>query len=138
MANRNRFYPHLLDPDIDLWEDFLKVHGSDYTHFDYDVRVGAGRDPGTIVSEKFRKVGIDLSKRRIDVVGFRSGAIDIIEVTVYADLKSLGQLMTYPDLYRNTFKLNNKLQPVLVCREIAPDISGAIAKNNITVRVFPE
>ena len=138
MASRNRLYPHLLDPDIDIWEEFLAAFGSDYSHFDYDVRVGVGRDPGQIVIPKYRKLGIDLSKRRIDAVGFRSSGIDIIEITRYADLKALGQLMTYPDLYRKTFVRAEKLRPVLVCREIAPDLDSAIAKNHIITYTFPE
>jgi hypothetical protein len=138
MATRNRLYPHLLDPDIDIWEEFLSAHGSAYTHFDYDVRVGEGRDPGDLVNSKFRKVGIELSKRRIDAVGFRPGTIDIIEITVYADFKALGQLLAYPELYRSTFKRSIPIRPVLVCREIAPDLQQAITDNNITVRLFPE
>jgi hypothetical protein len=137
MANRNRQFPHLLDPDIDLWEEFLAKFGHLYTNFDYDVRVGEGRDPGPVVADKYRKMGIDLSKRRIDAVGFTNNSIDIIEITLYADLKALGQLLTYPDLYRTTFNSTYKPEPVLVCREIAPDISQAIFKNNITVRIFP-
>ncbi len=137
MGSRNRLYPHLLEDDIDLWEEFLAEYGHQYNSFDYDVRVGKGRDPGTIVNEKFRKVGIELSKRRIDVVGFRTGATDIIEITLFADLKALGQLMVYPDLYKQTFQHNEPLIPILVCREIGPDVHQTILKNSIDVRLFP-
>lgn len=138
MASRNRYFPHLLDPDIDVWEEFLAKYKPEYDAFDYDVRVGTGRDPGTIVEDKYRRLGIELSKRRIDAVGHRSGGIDIIEITVYADLKALGQLMAYPELYQQTFATTLPLRPVLVCREIAPDLQPALNLNNILIRIFPD
>ena len=138
MATRNRYYPHLLDPDIDVWEQFLPAYGMLYTSFDYDIRVGKGRDPGPYVQDKYRKVGIELSQKRIDAVGHRPGRIDIIEITVHADLKTLGQLIAYPDLYASTFNYRGPIQPVLVAREISSDLTPAILKHQIKTYLFPQ
>ncbi len=137
MAVKNRLYPHLLQPDIELWEDFLEGHSDNYTHFDYDVRVGEGRDPGPDYSDKIRQMGIDLSQRRIDVVGHRADHIDIIEISVYAGIKAIGQLMVYPQLYQDTFHPSLTLQPILICREISSDVAPYTVEFGIRTYHFP-
>ena len=46
MPGINRAFPHLLSPDIAVWQRFLEIHGTEYDYFDYDIRVGRGQDPG--------------------------------------------------------------------------------------------
>lgn len=137
MAFKNRFYPHLLQPSIDLWEMFLVDHANDYTSFDYDVKVGDGRDPGPRFSDKIRKMALGLSQRRVDVVGHRSDRRDIIEITPYAGIRAIGQLNVYPLLYRDTFTSPQRLQPVLICHDISPDIDVALVLASIIVHRYP-
>jgi len=137
VAFKNRFYPHLLQPSIDLWEMYLVDHASEYTSFDYDVKVGDGRDPGKRFSDKIRKMALGLSQRRVDVVGHRSDRRDIIEITPYAGIRAIGQLEVYPLLYQQTFKSPERLQPVLICHDISPDIDEALVRKAIIVHRYP-
>ena len=117
-----RRYPHLLKQDAALWGQYLKLHKDEYSHFDYDVRVGLGRDPGSEQPENWRKMGLDLSMRRIDVVGYTNIDIRIIEVTQSAGITALGQVMAYPILYRSTYFPDLPLSVLLVAREIQSDM----------------
>lgn len=129
--------PHLLKPDADLFYDFLQANPGRYTHIDYDIRVGLGRDPGESFPQDMRNMGIHLSQRRIDAVGFRPGAIDIIEVTLSAGLKALGQLHAYPQLYQESFFPVLPLHPVLVARQFSTDAETLFRQADIEVHILP-
>ena len=126
-----REFPHLLPDDIKVWKRFLSLFGQEYSHFDYDVRVGYGRDPGSTFSVKIRQMGIDLSQRRIDAVGHRPDRLDIIEITHSAGLTAVGQLLSYPILYGHMFNPSLPLVPILVCSEIQTDIENPLTDLHI-------
>lgn len=130
-------YPHLLSQDIPCWERFLLLYGSTYLRFDYDVHVGDGRDPGPQTPPQMRQVGIDLSHRRIDAIGYRPGETHIFEITRCASLKAVGQLISYPILYAHTFGPGKRLIPVLVCEEFHTDIDTVIKTLGVLHYVLP-
>lgn len=135
MALKNRLYPHLLPHDIEVWERWLGLYGSQYTHFDYDVRVGQGRDPGENYAPNMRQMGIDLSQRRIDAVGHQKDRITIIEITTAAGLKTIGQIFTYPVLYQRKFHPLKPLRSLIVCSSVQDDMRPALTAHNIQTDV---
>jgi hypothetical protein len=137
MPGINRAFPHLLKPDIEVWQRFLDAHQSEYDYFDYDVRVGIGQDPGDRLPENLRQMGIELSKRRIDAIGYTANTITIIEITRDAGLTSIGQLTAYPVLYRQTFPTTRKILPLLVAETLKPDVQPALEAAQIPWLLFP-
>jgi len=137
MTFKNRFYPHLLEEDIEVWERFLKMHAHEYTHFDYDVRVGIGRDPGAAYPENIRGMALKLSMRRIDAVGHKPGSLTIIEITTAAGLTAIGQLTTYPILYRETYNPTKLIDVLLVAESLQSDVQPALEANLIPYLLFP-
>jgi hypothetical protein len=135
MASKNRLYPHLLPVDIEVWERWLTKNGADFLSFDYDVRVGDGRDPGESYSPNIRQMGIDLSQRRIDAVGHQPGQITIIEITRSAGLKTIGQTMAYPVLYRRKFNYDGPLQSIIVCESVQDDMTAVLNAHNIETQI---
>lgn len=138
MSGRNNLYPHLLQPDIDLWIRFLDKYEDHYNDFDYDVRIGKGRDPGNSEPENIRKMAIGLSQRRIDVVGYKEDEIQIIEITLSAGLKCIGQMETYPLLYKQTY---NSLLPVttlILAEKIEADIEPILIERNYKYIIIPK
>jgi len=138
MARKNRFYPHLLQADIDLWERFLKLHESEYNYFDYDVRIGKGRQAEEFHDTKIKKMALDLSMRRIDVVGYKPNVIEIIEITCFGDLKCLGQLLTYPQLYKETHHPVLPVTTLLLAEKLGADIEPVLIQNNYKYEVIPK
>ncbi len=131
MAHDNYLYPHLIQEDIDIWKLFLAQHKDKYQYFDYDVRVGRGRPIADNEPELMQKMAVDLSKRRIDAIGYTPSEIHIIEITRVAGLKAIGQLHTYPLLYALTFKPLRPIRPVLVCGSLETDIQPIIDASRI-------
>jgi len=136
MTWKNNLYPHLLPEDIKVWEAFLDKHRGQFGRFDYDVRVGQGRDPGEIFSPEIRQMGVDLSQRRIDAVGYGASEIWIIEITTSAGLKAVGQLLSYPVLYYDRFHPGLPLKPFLCCSSLQSDILPILVKHNIDYELF--
>jgi len=82
-------------PEIAVWRAWLKVYQGDYDHYDYNVRVGPGSDPGPTFPAEARRMAIVNSKARIDAVAWRQGYPTVIEVKEYATCRALGQLQHY-------------------------------------------
>jgi len=138
MSRRNRFYPHLLDPDIDLWLRFLDLHEDKYNAFDYDIRVGKGRPTTTDQSEAIQKMAIELSQRRIDAVGYNNDSITLIEITCSAGLKCIGQMETYPILYKQTYKPSLQIKTLLLAETIQADIEPILIARNYDYIIIPK
>jgi hypothetical protein len=137
MANKNRLYPHLLPEDIALWERFLAQYSTQFQYFEYDVRVGEGRPADTSYPDNIRQMALDLSMRRIDAVGYTPSELYIIEITTSAGLKAVGQLITYPILYAQTYHPARPLHPLLVTADLQPDVLPALQTHAIDHIVLP-
>jgi hypothetical protein len=137
MGSLNRLYPHLLPQDILVWLRFLDKYSDTYHDFEYDIRVGKGRPAPIEYPDNIRQMVHDLSMRRIDVVAHSPRLITIIEVTRQAGLKAVGQMITYPILYRQTFGPTKPLKSLLICEELNPDIEPALRLHHIGWQLFP-
>lgn len=115
-------YPHLLPPDVPVWERYL-ARGGDGRHLiEYDVRVGLGRDPGPEYPENIRAMALDLSFRRIDAVAHHRDHITVIEITTAIGMAALGQIQAYPVLYRLTFMPSLPIFGLLVAERFESDM----------------
>ena len=130
MSGKNNLYPHLLQPDIDLWERFLLKYGTNYKAFDYDVRIGKGRMPDDSYPENIRKMAFGLSQRRIDVIGYKQNEIEIIEITLSAGLKCVGQMEAYPLLYKETYHPTLPVTTLILAEKIESDIENILRQRN--------
>lgn len=126
-------YPHLLEVDALLWHQHRLKFEDRYERFDYDVNVGTGRDPGSDFPDNIRQMAVRLSTRRIDAIGFRGPSIDIFEVTHSAGFTAVGQLVSYPILYRLTFGTDAILTPILVAGRVQTDIQPVLDRLHIPV-----
>lgn len=138
MGIHNLKYPHLLPEDVPVWERFLEKYGSQFFNIKYDVRVGSGQPVGLDQPPNMRKMAIMLTQRRIDAVGYTRAGILVIEITRRADLKSIGQLETYPVLYRQKFDPRARVTPLLVAEELETDIKSILDHKGIDYVLLPE
>ena len=90
-----RHFPHLLPLDRELWIDFLDLPANVYKDYQYDVKVGNGRDPGPDFPDHMRQMALNISRRRIVAIGFTGTTPTIIEISTNAGLTPLVQLIAY-------------------------------------------
>jgi len=131
MARPSRPYPHLLPDDIAVWERYLDKHPDLYDNIDYDIRVGDGRDPGPDHSDTMRRMALDLSRRRIDAIGYNGDGITLIEITRRAGLTAIGQLFAYPILYKTSFPTDRTVTMLLVCEQLATGVQPVLEAHAI-------
>lgn len=131
MAVENRQFPHLLPVDIEVWKRFLAKFGDLFSYFDYDVRVGEGRPAPEGNHRVIQKMALDLSKRRIDVVGYSGHLRTIIEVTTGIGFTAVGQIQVYPELYRATFTDHGPLRVLIVGSHLQDDIAAPLKELKI-------
>lgn len=131
-------YPHLLDQDAPILTAYLKQHGHRYTNVQFDVRIGAGRDPGPDYPDNIRKDALDLSRRRIDALGHTPTHAEIIEVTDAAGTTTIGQLLTYYELYIQDHNPHTKPKLILAAHSLQTDMRPAYNALNIEVHLYPD
>jgi len=130
-------FPHLLPVDAAIWAQHLATVADDYDRFEYDIRVGEGRDPGPTFADNMRKMALDLSRRRIDAIGYNTTGLDIFEVTHSAGFTALGQLVAYPILYRATYGGALPIRTNLIAGRIQTDIQPVLERLGIRFFTYP-
>lgn len=108
--------------DIPIWERFVDSFGADFLGFDYDVKVGSGTPPVEGLRPKYRRMQRILSRYRIDVVGFKSNAIWIIETKPEAGTIALGQVDFYTTLYKRDYEPKLPVVGAIITDRILPDM----------------
>mgnify|MGYP001562809153 CR=1 FL=1 len=122
--------------DIPLWQEFLRLHGKEYTAFEYDVPVGDGIPPPEDIPDFAKKDWIALTKKRIDVVGFKANDVEIFEIKPRAGLTALGQLLGYWTLYKKTHGNSFHISLTLITSMLTPDERLNYDRYNIKTYVY--
>ncbi|GAI65192.1 unnamed protein product [marine sediment metagenome] len=114
-------YPHLIGDDTAVWERFILKFPGKFDTVDYDVKVGSGTDPNFIKGDKSGEYWAMLTKKRIDVVGFKNNSVTIIEVKKRVSLSTLGQILGYKFLYLREHPEIPVVSTLIVCSLIDQD-----------------
>lgn len=126
-------YPGMQVEEILTWRVWLAEHSNEFTSFDYNVRIGDGIDPGPMIAEPYRTNAINLSKLRLDAVGWQGDVPTIFEVERRARPSSVGQLLTYDAVWRNLQYSNVAPRLRIVCADLNPNIIPICRDANIQV-----
>ncbi len=124
-------YTHMFPYDVEVWERFLDKYGSLYNGFYYDVMCGEESERFPHWEENYIKDATTLSRLRIDAVGDKNDAVDIIEIKPRGNMASMGQLLTYKEHYVSEYKPEKPVRMVLVCGTIDPNIIPILEKNGV-------
>ncbi len=95
LAEQRRKYPGMLPREILIWEAWLLKNAGRFERYDYNVRVGDGRDPGEAFPQWAREMAIASSQLRLDVLAWRSTQATIIEVEENPGMRAIGQIIGY-------------------------------------------
>lgn len=110
---------------------WLRRFGLEYDRFEFNVRLGKGRNPIEGLMPEIQLQNELLSKLRADIVGFRGSLVDIIEVKDRARFNALGQLKGYAALWREEHPESEIRNLIVVARTIDPDAQTAYAAEGI-------
>ena len=124
-------YPHLKAEETEIWSRFIEKYPDAFESVEYDVLVGAGAEVEPEESEEMRKDIEYLTKKKIDVVGFKGDEISVIEIRKRAGLDIVGKLVSYVELYRDIAPVDKALRGILVTDQEMPDIKALCEKMGI-------
>lgn len=128
-------FPGLLPREVLLLREWLKLHESEYDRFDYNMRIGAGVDPGPGWPQEIRQMAVANSQLRLDAVGWQGVQPTIIEVKDRAGASACGQLVTYEAVW-----LKDQLSPLppkllLITNRVQQNILPLLEKAGIELQV---
>jgi len=126
-------YPHMKPADIAVWERFIEQNPNAYDEVAYDVVVGEGAAIPTGTEEIIAKDFKQLTQRKIDVVGFHTGAIDVIEVKPTVGFSAMGQAAGGKHLYIETYNPDIEPQAVVIAGAPGSDMETPAAAMGIKI-----
>lgn len=126
-------YPHMSAEESIIWTKFLIKFGSLYDRFDYDLRVGAGINADENEADYLKKDWYDLTRRRIDAVGYEDKIATIFEIKQRSSFSAIGQLIGYKQLFNQTYPKIFVQDLILVCGSANPEDYPIFNKQNITI-----
>lgn len=115
-------YPHLAGSDISVWDAWIRLFGPLFQGFDYDYHVGQGLEPDKDAPYPLQAMWTQLTQKRIDVLGYRSKSLWVIEVKDRPGIAAIGQVVGYSILLARELHPCPPLIPCLVSSVIEPDI----------------
>lgn len=113
-------YPHMREVEMPLWNRFLDLYGREFLGFEYDVRVGPASGAAAGFDAQTRAVFEDLTRMRIDAVGYRVGEIWLLEVMPYAGPSALGKLLGYAELFFRDRRPTERIRLGIVTDRFTP------------------
>lgn len=120
-----------------LAADFLVAHISEYTRFDFTVRVGQGQQPNPAHDPAVQANTVRGSRMIIDMIAYQGDQPWIFEIKQRAIHHALGQVITYAHLWQ----LENPDAPTprlgVIARTIEPDMEVVFPEYGVTVYLFP-
>jgi hypothetical protein len=124
-------YPHLKADEIAIWERFIDKNPGFFDSVDYDVHVGKAREYPEIPEEKIKKGMEELSRKRIDFVGYKEGKVFIGEIKPFASLGAIGQLIGEMSLWKKEHPEIKKVSCILITDHEVPDMKVLCSEQGI-------
>ena len=124
-------FPGLMPMEVAVLREWLRIHEAEYDSFDYNVRVGVGSDPGPTFDAKMRQMALDVTRKRIDAVAYKSGDVTLIEVKKRATLSAVGQIVAYRTLWNADNPLRLASHLLLVASAFDPDVLPVLSENGV-------
>lgn len=128
-------YPHMKPEDVAVWERFITKNPAFFERVDYDVVVGAGAPQNADHSENIQKMGTILTQKKIDVVGYNGELASIVEVGPIADMRKLGQILTYATLFAATYPDVRIAQKIVLCGQVERELEPMFAEHDIVIEL---
>lgn len=119
-------YPHLIGEDTEVWNRFILKYPDMFDTVDYDIKVGLGADTTPIEEQTSKEYWAELTKKRIDVIGYKNNFVTIVEVKKRASLLTLGQVLGYRYLYLREFPDALLARTLIVAAQISQDDRDAL------------
>ncbi|MCI0557325.1 MAG: hypothetical protein MN733_02440 [Nitrososphaera sp.] len=128
-------YPHMKPEDIAVWERWIRSNPSYFDTVDYDVLTGLGATPDPTQPENIQRDHVILTKKKIDVVGYKGNIVTLVEVGPIANARKLGQILLYQELYTADHPQTAMIIPAVCCGALEREIEPLFLKHGIMLLI---
>lgn len=125
----------MLKPDVPVWYDFLEKWGGDIQNLWYDSYLGGPILTAEEERQEWKRLWRDSISKRADAIAELEDEVWLIEVAYQPGLRAIGQLQTYRALWLRDPVIPKIERPLLVCRQIEPDLLDAASMHGILVYI---
>jgi hypothetical protein len=129
-------YPGMRSRESNLMRRWLALHESEYGSFGYNVRIGAGRDPGPEYADWVRQSALASSKLRMDALAWQGIQATVIELKNVAFPSGAQKLTVYGAVWASDNPTLPRPHLLLVCRAMDPATWANTSAANIRVEVL--
>ena len=121
--------------DVAIWERFISARPDFWETVDYDLAIGTGAPiaPGT--EENMARDKKILTQYKIDVVGYRGNAVDIVELKPNAGASAIGQVKSYETLYKNYINPDAKTRAIIITDTARADVALLAYKMGVVIYI---
>lgn len=130
------WYPNMREAETLIWERFLAQNPDAYDEVAYNVKVGEGADIPVGTDETIAEGFKQLTQHKIDVVGFKDGRTDIIELKAGSNTSAVGQILKYKKLYEKTYGNSNSVNLLIITDNTSRDLATTLEGENIKLIVI--
>lgn len=127
-------YPHMKPEDVKVWERLLEEEPSLFDTCDYDFALGKGAPTNPDHPEEIQFDHTILTQKKVDVIGYVGNDVYVIEVKPIADMRALGQILTYFELYTAEYKNEGNVYRMVVCGGIERELDTMFQRNDIIIK----
>lgn len=117
---------------------WLAQHESEYDRIDYNVRIGAARDPGPAFPEYVRRTARLSSQLRLDAVAWQGAQPTILELKFWATSTAVQQLAIYGAVWREDTPAGPAPRLLLVAIGAEQGVAETAAAANISLVLLGE
>lgn len=131
-----KWFPERTDRESGVIRDYLAAHHQEFDRLTFGKRVGAGLAPDPEHLEGVQRNTARFTKKRIDILAWSGSQPTIIEVKERVTPASLGQILTYRQLFleENPDALDPRL--VVIGRYSDEDTIRALTGHGVTVHTY--
>lgn len=119
-------------------KDYLLAHGTEFDRFSFNVRVGQGMTPDPSHPIAIQKQTVLNTQKRIDLLAWRGRQPVIIEAKSRVDPSTLGQVLTYRDLWLEDNPDAPEPELVVIGRTSDDDTLRALNARGVTVFLYAD
>jgi len=130
-------YPGMSFVESEITRAWIQRRGVEYDEITFNVRVGAGVDPGEQYTPEIRRMSEALTQKRVDILGRVGDQVDLVEVKIRIAFPVIGQLIGYRALWEREHPELPVRRLLAIGRSVVPDAADIIEAQGISIETFP-
>lgn len=121
--------------DVAVWNRFIDKNPEYAERVDYDLPLGPGAQVNPEHPEEIQRDHTILTRKKIDCVCYRGEEIILVEVKPIADMRGLGQIITYSHLHAIDYPEAKNVRRIVVAGSVERGLEAVYAAQGVEIEL---